>query len=690
MPEFGFPLSTRKGDEDRNLSSAQADEDGASAAKAILDSPPSDDTGWRHTESIERASAFESGEETGETVDEPAAFLPFRRQEANVMPFPSSAIQRPADQTPSEMLGGTAEFDEEAFPNGSGEDAQRSASDYGDDAHDALADAVQSALKNVYGGQSRDEAAPDLDSYTVADTLRLSAQERQQPEDESWREQSQDWPEENQDNYYETKSEPSEAETSTDAVLDYLYGHRRGERREATVLSADSSLRDFGEASGYGSRDWQDGSDYDDEAGAPGDLRDFGGPAFRNNPPPYAEPAEHSFPRERAYRGQPAEEPAWAEQRFPGVSAAAAPGSTYPIHLPSGNQESLAAGSPDSTHLLGAAGLGLIGGIALAGVLAVFVFNSFVDEGDPNAAAVAPKVVERLGGEPAETPSPTRPAPIQQAAIAREEPAPSPVQPAQPRFDAQPAFTQPARPSAPPAPAEDQKLIAYDVTGEASSPIQLALQLGETVDENGVLVSIKGLPSKARLSTGIDVGGGQWLLPPSRMSDLMVSIPDSAGGIHTLEAQLLKDDAQTVLSDPVSFKLGVGQEAAETLARQRQTASPNPNADQAERYAVLPDETPQIDTDLLTQMLIRDGNKLMRDGDIAGARRLYEQAAANGNPEAALAMGRSFDPSYFEKLPVKTGKPDPAVAFEWYKKALEGGLVTARVKIDGLKQWLQR
>lgn len=62
----------------------------------------------------------------------------------------------------------------------------------------------------------------------------------------------------------------------------------------------------------------------------------------------------------------------------------------------------------------------------------------------------------------------------------------------------------------------------------------------------------------------------------------------------------------------------------------------------------------------------------------------------NGNPEAALAMGRSFDPTYFERLNVKTGKPDPATAFEWYKKALNGGLVTARVKIDTLKQWLQK
>jgi TPR repeat protein len=106
--------------------------------------------------------------------------------------------------------------------------------------------------------------------------------------------------------------------------------------------------------------------------------------------------------------------------------------------------------------------------------------------------------------------------------------------------------------------------------------------------------------------------------------------------------------------------------------------------------AVLPDEGPLPETDFLTQVLIRDGNKLMREGDIAAAQRTYEKAAASNNPEAYLALGRSYDPTYFEKLNVKTGRPDPAKAFDSYKKALDGGLGGARAKIDALKQWLQR
>lgn len=121
------------------------------------------------------------------------------------------------------------------------------------------------------------------------------------------------------------------------------------------------------------------------------------------------------------------------------------------------------------------------------------------------------------------------------------------------------------------------------------------------------------------------------------------------------------------------------------IKNESSSVRPTPKVEGASEF-----EEPQAETDSLIQLAIRDGNKLMIEGDIEAARVRYRQAESRGSLEAALALGRSFDPSYFEKLPVKTGKPDPATAFEWYKKALEGGLVTGRVKIDGLKQWLQR
>jgi hypothetical protein len=203
--------------------------------------------------------------------------------------------------------------------------------------------------------------------------------------------------------------------------------------------------------------------------------------------------------------------------------------------------------------------------------------------------------------------------------------------------------------------------------GPADKPIRLKITL-RTRAPGGALVSLQGVPKDAKLSKGIEVGGGQWLINPAELKDLTAFVPARIAGRYPLTAQLLKDDASTAISDAAAFTLTA--RGASSATRSLGDAAP--------------------ETDFLTQTLINDGHKKMREGDILAARKLYEQAAASGNAEAALSMGRSYDPSYFEKLSVKTGKPDPATAFEWYKQALEGGSTTAKVRIDALKTWLQK
>lgn len=89
--------------------------------------------------------------------------------------------------------------------------------------------------------------------------------------------------------------------------------------------------------------------------------------------------------------------------------------------------------------------------------------------------------------------------------------------------------------------------------------------------------------------------------------------------------------------------------------------------------------------------MIRDGNKRMKDGDILEARRLYQKAVALGDPEAALAMGRSYDPIYFARIDRKNAEPDAAKAFDWYRKAMDGGASqTAKVRIENLKHFLNQ
>ena len=91
------------------------------------------------------------------------------------------------------------------------------------------------------------------------------------------------------------------------------------------------------------------------------------------------------------------------------------------------------------------------------------------------------------------------------------------------------------------------------------------------------------------------------------------------------------------------------------------------------------------------EALIREGNKRMREGDIKGARRSYEDALVFGDVAAALVMGRSYDPIYFARIPAPNAPPEPAKAFEWYQRAmLAGAFDTARVRIADLKQFLSR
>jgi hypothetical protein len=633
--------------------------------------PLQEGTGWESVTSISKPASLRArigmDAEEGPLPDEEEAAAAevakvTPRHEATVTPFPGT--HRVSEPAPSDLLRGVAtDIPEEMSAQAADDPAADAAAN-----QDALADAVQSALRNIYGGYSEQQEDGADQGFTVADAL--AGPEAAAAEELAWSEaraQAADWRTSQSRDY---DADPDEQDFPS---------HRRQERAASEMSLSDYAAR----ASLAG--DWQPDGDMDDiQRIMPFAARD----ALRGRGADFD--PEASIIRGGYFPDDAPQLQQWGQTSY--VAPQNARGSITPTYVPATATpvDQLTPQGPDSGHLLGAAGLGLIGGIALAGVLAVFVFNSFVDES--GQAVSDPKVVERLS--PTQTaanpPAQTAPNPPVTRSVPEprsEEPAPAP----------QIAAAAPAEPPAPePQPAvsaNKPKLMATAAAGTPNAPIKLNIAL-MSADVGDALVSLKGLPKEARLSTGIDVGGGQWLLPPGRLKDLTVTTPGNAAGNYQLEAQLLKDDAQTSISDAVPFSLNVAAAAPSKSAPAQQQPSPSaaPSGQKPDnaRLALLPDDGPLPETDFLTQILIRDGNKKMREGDIAGARRLYEQAAQSGNAEAALAMGRSYDPTYFEKLTVKTGKPDPATAFEWYKRALDGGLVTAKVKIDALKQWLQK
>lgn len=709
MPDFDFlpdkPATLANG-LDSPIDPAPTDSVSDRVSPAI---PLKEGTGWESRANIAKPSSLrariemqESDEAYADDLYDNDDELPIEgsgaaksgaRSDANITPFPGTIFQRHDEASSSDALSGSFMSPpvlESASQSLGNEDEEAAAAA---EAQDTLADAVQSALRNIYGGQNDQiEETGDLESYVVADALAGPDPAIEAP---NWEHSGPgDW------RVAAAAADAAQAyqgEQDGEVVLDFLHSPRQQER-VAAFTSREPSLGDY--APRALNDDWSEKADIDGSGRVtPFPSRDYRGRAADPEPALIRSTSSSYFEDEGL---RPAMEDKWGQPTYAvpqNTRGAITP--TYAPSLPAAPDQ-LPGQVPDSGHLLGAAGLGLIGGIALAGVLAVFVFNSFVDESTQNAADPNAKVVERLA--PPQTTSPSaeivRPAPdvrsIQSAATAPQA-APPVERPAS--VPAVPVETQRAAALSPadlarPADPGKLRLITQAVSGSTDAPIRLNIGLSEG-EVGDALISLKGLPKDAKLSTGIDVGGGQWLLPPSRLKDLTVTAPTSAVGNYQLEVQLLKDDAQTSLSDPAPFSLNIAPtgSGARQIAPTQPTpgAAPSPTGrPDVSRLAALPDEAPAPDTDFLTQMLIRDGNKKMREGDIAAARRFYEQATLSGNPEAALAMGRSYDPTYFEKLNVKTGKPDPAVAFEWYKKALDGGLVTARVKIDALRQWLQR
>jgi outer membrane biosynthesis protein TonB len=98
------------------------------------------------------------------------------------------------------------------------------------------------------------------------------------------------------------------------------------------------------------------------------------------------------------------------------------------------------------------------------------------------------------------------------------------------------------------------------------------------------------------------------------------------------------------------------------------------------------DERPyekNADEDEARKFLAR-GEQLFRDGNISAARLFFRRAAENGESQAALALGATYDPNYFKDLRVLGMDADVEQARVWYRKALELGSKDAHDRLEAL------
>lgn len=83
-------------------------------------------------------------------------------------------------------------------------------------------------------------------------------------------------------------------------------------------------------------------------------------------------------------------------------------------------------------------------------------------------------------------------------------------------------------------------------------------------------------------------------------------------------------------------------------------------------------------------MLVKRGKDFLANGDISSARLLLKRAAEAGDPEAALALGSTFDPAVINRLGAIGVHADSAAARKWYEKAAALGSNNASQQIANL------
>ena len=83
--------------------------------------------------------------------------------------------------------------------------------------------------------------------------------------------------------------------------------------------------------------------------------------------------------------------------------------------------------------------------------------------------------------------------------------------------------------------------------------------------------------------------------------------------------------------------------------------------------------------------LVERAERLIRLGDISGARLVLERAADRGEPRATFLLAQTCDPRMLRAWNVQGLRPDPERARALYAKAAQEGLREAKPLADAMR-----
>jgi hypothetical protein len=188
------------------------------------------------------------------------------------------------------------------------------------------------------------------------------------------------------------------------------------------------------------------------------------------------------------------------------------------------------------------------------------------------------------------------------------------------------------------------------------APFPVQIQPEGAANEPFILV-LSGAPAGTTLFGADRISSDTWLLSPGSASQLQIVLPEWSTSV---------------------FEIAVALRRTNGLV-----------AAQAKAWIAVP--PPESRSPAITKMddepakdLLAKAGKLIEQGDIVGARAIYQRAAEMGSGSAALALGTTYDPNRLWSLGVLGLAGNKERARQWYLRASELGSSEAKARLMAL------
>jgi hypothetical protein len=188
---------------------------------------------------------------------------------------------------------------------------------------------------------------------------------------------------------------------------------------------------------------------------------------------------------------------------------------------------------------------------------------------------------------------------------------------------------------------------------QADEPAPLAIAAADAGVNAAVVIG--GLTPGSVLSAGQPAGQNTWKVPVEELPGLSLVPPRSFIGSMDLTVELRLADGS--VADRKGLKV-------EWMARSMALRLQPRQHDAAE-----------------IAQIVKKGDELMQNGDVASARLMYQRAAEAGEASAAFALAETYDPQVLAKNGIP---PDVGLALQWYAKAKDLGSAQASDRLDRL------